>query len=174
MNINGPVGALSLARVVWAAALFFIINGCGAPVISKGVRDQADPTATFKAVFHDPDAYKGKTVLWGGIIIRTRNAKDVTWIELVQEPLAGDDRPIRREASEGRFLIRHDGFLDPAVYGRGREVTLVGEVRGLETRLLDEAEYRYPVVADKQLVLWGPAQEPAFHFNLGFGAVFSR
>ncbi|MBI3596793.1 MAG: Slp family lipoprotein [Nitrospirae bacterium] len=165
--------ALLKVKIAIGMAFLFIINGC-APAISKEVRDQVDPAATFKAVFHDPDSYKGKTVLWGGKIIHTRNTKDTTWIELLQQPLARGDRPIRESASEGRFLIRHEGFLDPAVYGRGREITLVGEVRGRETRSLDEVEYSYPVVADKQLVLWGPEQEPTFHFGLGFGAVFSR
>jgi outer membrane lipoprotein len=164
---------LNLQRISYALAFLLILNGC-AQAISEEVRAQVDPAATFKGVFHDPDSYKGKIVLWGGKIIQTRNTKGTTWIEVLEQPVGHDDRPVRGSASEGRFLIRHEGFLDPAVYGRGRELTLVGEVQGRETRPLDEVEYHYPVVSDKQLVLWGPQQESTIHFGLGIGATFSR
>jgi outer membrane lipoprotein len=153
--------------------LLLWVNGC-APAISKEIRSQVDPTTTFKAVFHDPDAYKGRMALWGGEIIHTRNTKDETWIELLQHPLAGNDRPNRAAVSEGRFLIRHDGFLDPAVYGRGREITVAGEIQGRKIQPMDEIEYNFPVVSDKELVLWGPQHEPTIHVGLGFGAMFGR
>lgn len=167
------VGPYALSRTFLTLPVLLILCGC-APAISKEVRNQVDPNATFKAVYHNPDSYTGKTVLWGGTILRTRNKNNVTWIELLQHPLARNDRPIRESASEGRFLIRHEGFLDPVVYGRGRELTLVGEVRGRETRKLDEVDYTYPVVSDQQLVLWGPEPESTFHFGVGVGATFSR
>ncbi|HTN43305.1 MAG TPA: Slp family lipoprotein [Nitrospiria bacterium] len=163
----------NLHRILWAVAFLWFLSGC-VQAISKEVLDEVDPAATFKAVFHDPDSYKGKTVLWGGKIIQARNKKNTTWIELLQQPLGRDDRPIRGSESEGRFLIRHEGFLDPAVYGRGRDLTVVGEIQGRETRPLDEVEFSYPVVSDKQLVLWGPHQESTIHFGLGVGATFSR
>lgn len=163
----------ALCRMARPVLVLLLATGC-ASAIPQDVRNRVDPAATFKSVFHDPDAYKGKIVLWGGEIIRTRTTKDATWIELLQHPLAGNDRPIQGAASEGRFLIRHDGFLDPAVYGRGREITVAGEIQGRQTRPLDEVEYAYPVIADQELVLWGPRHEPAFHFGLGLGATFSR
>ena len=132
-KIEIAIGIMNLRRILCGTAFLFILNSC-TQAISNEVRDQVDPAATFKAVFHDPDSFKGKTVLWGGRIIQIRNTKDTTWIELLQQPLARNDRPVQGSASEGRFLIRHEGFLDPAVYGRGRELTLVGEVRGRETR----------------------------------------
>jgi len=107
-------------------------------------------------------------------IIETRNTKDATWIEALQYPLDRNDRPVHGAVSEGRFLIRHEGFLDPAVYVPRREVTVAGEVQGRRTQTLDEAEYAYPVVADQEVRLWGPRKEPVFHFGLGFGVTFSR
>jgi len=172
-KIEIAIGIMNLRRILCGTAFLFILNSC-TQAISNEVRDQVDPAATFKAVIHDPDSFKGKTVLWGGRIIQIRNTKDTTWIELLQQPLARNDRPVQGSASEGRFLIRHEGFLDPAVYGRGRELTLVGEVRGRETRREDEIDYNFPVVSDKQLVLWGPEQEPSVHFSVGVGATFSR
>ena len=163
-------GLYSIPRLV---VVLLLAGGC-ASAFSKEIRHQVDPAATFKAVLQNPDSFKGKTVLWGGEIIETRNTPDAAWIELLQHPLSGDDRPIRGPVSEGRFLIRHEGFLDPAVYGRGREVTVAGEIRGGQNRPLDEIEYLYPIVADKEMVLWGPRREPVFHFGLGLGATFSK
>lgn len=160
-------------RIALGVALLLLMNGCS-PAISKEIRSRVDPEANFKVVILDPDSYKGEIVLWGGEIIRTRNTKDETWIELLQRPLAGNDRPIRDAASGGRFLIRHDGFLDPAVYGRGREITVAGEIQGRRIQSLDEIEYNYPIVSAKELVLWGPQHEPVFHIGLGFGATFGR
>ncbi|MBI3811158.1 MAG: Slp family lipoprotein [Nitrospirae bacterium] len=165
---------MTLCQLAWPVLVFLLTTGCISPAISRDVRNRVDPAATFKAVFHDPDSQKGKIVLWGGEIIRTRNTKEATWIELLQHPLDGNDRPIHGAVSEGRFLIRHEGFLDPAVYGSRRELTVAGEVQGRQTRTLDEADYAYPVVADQEMVLWGPRQEPTFHLGLGFGATFSR
>lgn len=173
-NGTWTVRRISLCRVAWPVLVFLLSTGCTSSAISHDVRSRVDPATTFKSVSHDPDSQKGKIVLWGGEIIQTRNTKEATWIELLQHPLDGNDRPIHGAVSEGRFLIRHEGFLDPAVYGSRREVTVAGEVWGRQTQTLDEAEYAYPVVADQEMVLWGPRQEPIIHFGLGFGATFSR
>ena len=163
--------SVAVPGIIGSAAIFLLMTGCGA-AISPELRAQVDPAVAFKAVFQDPDAYKGKVVLWGGEIIQVRNAKDGTWIELLQRPLGGDDRPIRDSASEGRFLVRHSGFLDPAVYAPGREMTVAGAVEGRRRQPLGEIEYSYPVVSDKQRVIWGPRQEPTFHFGLGIIKAF--
>ncbi len=164
----------ALRRIVWPVLVLLLTTGCSSSAISHEVRNRVDSATTFKTVFHDPESHKGKIVLWGGEIIRTHNTKDATWIELLQRPLDGNDRPIHEAASEGRFLVRYEGFLDPAVYGRGREITIAGEIQGRQTRPLDEVEYAYPVVANQETVLWGPRHEPAFHFGLALGAAFSR
>jgi len=164
---------LTFLQFVWPALVFLLSTGCTSG-ISREVRDQVDPSLTFKSVFLDPASHTGKIVLWGGEILQVRNTKDETRIEVLQRPLSGDDRPMRDSASEGRFLIRHKGFLDPAVYGMGREITVAGEVQGRQIQTLDEVEYGYPLVEDRELVLWDPQREPSFHIGLGFGAVFSR
>ncbi|NIR17244.1 MAG: hypothetical protein GWN86_26345, partial [Desulfobacterales bacterium] len=59
--------------------------GC-APVISKDIRDQVARDLSFKEVLQDPEAYKGKMVLWGGVIIKAENQKEGTLIEVLQKP----------------------------------------------------------------------------------------
>ena len=136
------------------------------------MRDRIDPGVTFKSVFQDPEFHIGKVVLWGGVIIQTLNEEGATWIELLQQPLRRNNRPILGNESEGRFLIRHEGFLDPVIYRSGREMTVVGEIQGAKTKSLGEIEYSYPVLSDKKLLLWDLRREPMLHFGFGLGATF--
>ena len=146
--------------------------GCRA-AISKEIRAQADETLTLDRVSTDPEQYQGKVILWGGEIIEVRNTPEGTVLEILERPLGSGDRPGHREAPRGRFLIMHKGFLDPAVYGRGLEITVVGEIVGKRSQTLDEIEYTYPLIEDRELVLWGPRRRgPAFH--IGIGATFIR
>jgi outer membrane lipoprotein len=61
----------------------------------------------------------------------------------------------RKARSQGRFLaVESDGFLDPAIVERDTPLTVVGEVKGVTTKALDEGEYQYPVLDIKHLVDW--------------------
>jgi len=65
----------------------------------------------------------------------------------------------QRSESEGRFIaVRSGEFLDPAVIEPNSPVTIVGEVKGAATKLLDESEYQYPVLEIKQLINWKELQ----------------
>ena len=44
--------------------LFLFLAGC-VHVISKDLRVKADPSLTFREVFQNPNAYQGKTGIWG-------------------------------------------------------------------------------------------------------------
>ena len=68
-----------------------------------------------------------------------------------------DDPPAeRRTESQGRFLALDRRAEDPASFPTGTRVTLVGEVKGHETRRLDESNYQYPTVDVKHLYVWDP------------------
>ncbi len=134
--------------------LLLILSAC-APVISKNLRDQTDPSLTFGQVIQNPDAFKGKTVIWGGEIIEATNEKDgSTIVEVFQRPLSWLDEPQDTAASQGRFLVRVEKYLDPYVYRRGRRVTVAGEILGEEVRPIGKMDYRYPLILSKELYLW--------------------
>jgi len=48
---------------------------------------QVDQSLTPQAVIDEPAASQGKTVLWGGTILDTRNLQDSTQIELLASPI---------------------------------------------------------------------------------------
>ncbi len=140
-------GAVLVAFVVYACA------GC-AHVISKEVRSQVDESISFKQVFQSPDAYKGKVVLWGGVIINTTHQKDGTLIEVLQKTLDTEGKPEDADRSEGRFLLFDKRFLDDALFSKGRRVTVAGEVIGKRVMPVGETEYAYPFISNKEIHLW--------------------
>jgi outer membrane lipoprotein len=153
-------------RAVVVAVL--LLCGC-APPFSRAALDRVDRTITFKDLHSDPERYTGKWVMLGGSIIGVRNAKDGTFIEVLQRPLGGRGRPKDTDDTEGRFIISSARFLDAAVYRAGRLITVVGKVAGVKAEPLGEIEYRYPVVAAEELRLWEPNSGPRFTFGVGVG-----
>jgi outer membrane lipoprotein len=130
-----------------------LIMGC-APVISKPLRDQVDNNLTFRDVFKDPDGHKGRVVVWAGVIIEAKNTKEGTLIEILQRPADFFGAPEEVDRSEGRFLALYSSYLDIAVYAKGREVTVGGEVEGKRIMPLGEIQYPYPLLLAKEIYLW--------------------
>ncbi len=72
--------------LVFGLLLLILFSGC--TPISKELRAQTDRTVGFQQVFQNPEACKGKIVIWGGEIIETINQKDgTTLIVVLQRPL---------------------------------------------------------------------------------------
>jgi outer membrane lipoprotein len=140
-------------KIKWVLILLWLPLGCA--VISQDIKSQADVLITFKQVSQNPEVYKGKTVVWGGEIIETTNQKNgTTLIEVFQRPLGWKDDPKLSAASEGRFLIRSDKYLDPYIYSKGRKITVGGEILGEVIKPLGKMDYHYPLVLSKQIYLW--------------------
>jgi outer membrane lipoprotein len=101
----------------------------------------------------------GSAVRWGGVIIDSTHSRADTCFEILSRDLDKYLRPRVEDRSGGRFIACKEGFYDPEVFARGREVTLVGRIRALEVRNVDEFEYHYPVVDVEELVLWEVREE---------------
>jgi outer membrane lipoprotein len=153
----------------------FSLTGC-APVISKQLRQQVAKDLTLGAVSKNPDAYKGKVVLWSGVIISSVNLKEGTMIEVLQKPADMQGKPKDVDESEGRFLALNPGYLDIAIYNGGRKVTIVGEIQGKKVQSLGEIEYIYPLIKVKEIHLWPVEKEqsvycpyPYWHYPRWYG-----
>ena len=133
-----------------------VIVSC-APLSGEIMR-QVDESLTYQVFQQDPQRYVGKTVLWGGVIIETINKMDVTVMKVRQTELDFEKRPQNLDRSAGRFLVRSAGFLDPAIYKEGREITVAGEVGGREVLALGGTQYSYPVILAKEIYLWEKRQ----------------
>jgi outer membrane lipoprotein len=155
-----------------AMAYVILMSGCS-HVISNEVLKEVDRNITFAQVAKAPDAYKGKTVLFGGDIIETQNLPDKTLILVLQRPIGRRGEPAAGDVSEGRFIIQTPGFLDPAIYSPGRKVTVAGMVLGKEVRPLGKIEYTYPIIEKRELYLWSEqdysSTKPQTHVGFGIG-----
>jgi outer membrane lipoprotein len=143
-------------RFSWFLLLFLLIlfSGC-AHVISKDLRTKSDPSLTLSQARQNPNATKGKWVVWGGEIVETVNQKDgTTQIEVFQKPLGWRGEPKDTSTSEGRFLILADKYLDPYIFRMGKKITVAGDIIGEKIKPLGEMDYRYPIVSSKQIYLW--------------------
>lgn len=157
------------------ASLFLalILTGC-ASGISRQARSQVTYNGPFSSVQLEPEAYKDRIVMWGGRIIETRTQSSSTEMVVLQLELTGQGYPLESDRSQGRFLVRSDGFMDPAVYPDGALITVVGRVEGSERQLIGEMSYLYPVISAIEIKKWRPGEDPSprFHFGIGIGARF--
>ena len=141
----------------------FAFSGC-APVISKQLRGQVAKELTLSEVLKDPETYKGKTVLWSGVIISSVNLKEGTIIEVLQKPADTRGKPKDVDESDGRFLALNPGYLDVAIYNSGRKVTVAGEVQGKRIQRLGEIDYTYPLISAKEIHLWPVEKEDRVYY----------
>jgi outer membrane lipoprotein len=144
--------------------LIIFTLGC-AHVISNDLRARADLSLSFSQVHQNPEAYKGKFVVWGGEIIETLNQKDgTTQIEVFQRPLNWRGEPKKTLVSEGRFLILAEKYLDPYFYRKGTKITVAGEIQGEKIKPVGEMDYRYPLLLSKELYLWEEYYYPVYSY----------
>lgn len=154
-------------RLLPAMAIVLMLAGCAQSahqtgqdlldtIIPAEVMAQVDQSVSFADLRASPNDYIGRTVMFGGVALKSQRVKDRTEIEILQLPTGPNRTPSdQRTQSEGRFIaVRSGAFLDPAVIERGSPLTVIGEVKGAVTKPLDEGEYQYPVLEIMQLVDW--------------------
>lgn len=142
--------------------------------ISQKAQSMVTYTGSFKQLQQQPEKYKGETVIWGGKVIDTKVSNSRTELVVLQLDLNSSKRPQGGEMSGGRFLVRTDQFLDPAIYSTGSLITVVGNVTGSTVMPIGEMDYRYPVIQPVEIKKWDPAMDssPRIHFGIGVGTHF--
>lgn len=160
----------------WITPLILLWLAACASTISPEVLKDVDQSIRFEALLKDPNAFQGKTILFGGDIIKTENSPDKTLIVVLQRSLNSNKKPSGGDRSAGRFIVSVPGFLDPAIFQPGRQITVVGMIAGKEVRALDDIEYSYPVIDKRHLYLWQrkSAVDTGPRVYFGFGAGIGR
>jgi len=138
--------------LVAAAALFGA--GCATAPFPAELTRSVNRSLTLAQIRDDPRAHLGARVMLGGEVLVTTPKAGRTELEVLAHRLDGRDAPERSDSSSGRFLVRMPDFLDPAIYARGRRITVLGTVAGSEERTLGELPYAYPVIAAERIKLW--------------------
>ncbi len=150
--------------------IFFLLmtvamfSGC-TRAISEQVRAQVNEGISLKAVRENPSGYTDEMTLWAGEIITAKNEKEGTMIEILQKPADLESRPKQGDLTEGRFLAYYKGYLDVAIYAKGREVTVAGRLKGERVQRLGEIEYTYPVIEVEEIYLWPEREKEQYPFE---------
>ncbi|MCC5856611.1 MAG: Slp family lipoprotein [Ectothiorhodospiraceae bacterium] len=161
-------------------ALLFL---CTLPVLAGCATGPGFPTEhvntelVARAASATAEGARGERVIWGGRIIQTEPEDRETRMEVLAYPLQRNQKPDTTEGSQGRFLVVHPGYLEPADYAPDRLITVTGELDQPRKGRIGEAEYRYPVVHAEALHLWPREpqrvrEEPRVRF--GVGVMISR
>lgn len=162
-----------LCRIA-AAVLLLGLGACASgPRYDTG---RADTGVTAAQVAAAPTAHGGARVVWGGVIITTRNQADHTEIEILSYPLDDAQRPDTSRGEQGRFLARHDRYLEGVDYAPGRHVTVSGTMEKTLEGKVDAAPYTFPLILADDVYLWPPdGRAPgSTRFHFGIGVIFSR
>lgn len=93
-------------------------------------------------------------VRWGGEIIQTEPREQQTCFFVLAEPLDAQARPRGGEHSTGRFVACKQGFYDPEVFAKGRDLTVTGTLAGTIQHKIGQYDYTYPKVAASNVYLW--------------------
>lgn len=133
-----------------------VLLGACATNIPKPIREAPPNSPTLEMLRGHVEEYKDVQARWGGTIASVENRPAETWLEIVSRPLQAYGRPAETGDSNGRFLARYKGFLDPMIFTKGRLITVVGKIEGEEQRQIDKFDYSFPVVAVDAFHLWEP------------------
>ncbi|AEG01657.1 Slp family lipoprotein [Methylomonas methanica] len=151
----------------------FLIPGlflCGcAGSISQNISQAPAPNLTLQDAVAQSEIHKGQPVRWGGTILAVTNNANDTEIEILAEKVDSSGKPLYSNDAQGRFLAKVDGFVDPAIYSRGRKMTAYGLMDALETRKIGEKPYVYPVVKVQKYQLWPNPSESDYADNSNCG-----
>ena len=147
---------------IFASFILLTLVACVHP-ISKGLRETLDSQISMAGLFASPDAYVGKKVMVGGIIVETRNFPDKSEIEVVQKDIDFSGGVSAKDETVGRFIFRQRGYLESEVYSKGREIIGAGKVVGSQSGKIGDREYLFPVVEAEELHLQEPYPQYPFY-----------
>ena len=142
------------------ALLALMLAGCASyPDVPDAIRTAPPSDVSPSQVRDSEESFEGRRVRWGGTVLDVKNQAEESWVEVLAYPLESVGRPDTDARAQGRFFGRVGGFLDPAVYGRGRRITLVGALGESVVQKIGDHEYRYPVVRADAHHLWPRAAD---------------
>jgi len=151
--LSGPVIKI-MRNLLILICLLSLIAMVSCTVISRQVRSEAETPVPFRTLLEEADKYRGRTVVLGGYILETENLASQTILKVLQAPFRVGEEPDLRDLSQGRFVVYHNGFLDPEVYAKDRAITVAGRVRGSAVEKIGDEQIAYLEIENREIYLW--------------------
>ncbi|AFJ03554.1 Starvation lipoprotein Slp-like protein [Methylophaga frappieri] len=144
-----------MLRLLMTVVSLTAISACSS--VPKTIQSAPSGDVQLTQVLQAKSDNAGKTVRWGGEIIKVENKNDASLIQITQYPLNHYGRPITSKKSLGRFLARTPEFFDPVVYKAGTLITFSGKTTAeTQTRKVDEKQLLMPVIDITDSYRWQP------------------
>lgn len=147
-----------IVRLLAATAATLVLGACATqPKPLQGAFNEITPHVAMQG-----DS-TGTTVRWGGRIVQVEPRPDATCFEMISTRLTASGRPYwADDDTNGRFIACREGFYDPAVFEKNREVTFTGRIDGYENRRIGEYDYRFPRMAADVVYLWPKREDTRY------------
>lgn len=136
-------------RLLFAVVAALALGGCA--TIPQPLQGNYPPVSLETARNGTANAAR---VRWGGEIIETQPREQQTCFFVLAEPLDSQARPESGGDSLGRFVACKQGFYDPEVFAKGRELTVTGTLQGTIQHKIGQFDYTYPRVEADNVYLW--------------------
>jgi outer membrane lipoprotein len=153
----------SLRAIRYPAAMLWLMLGLAmatsCAVISDEVSHSALPPLPFAELIQKAGDYQGQTVVVGGYVVSVANHKDQTRLVAVQAPLGVGQQPQSKDLSQGRIIFIYEGFIDPEVFTKDRQITVGGSILGSSSTEKPQHPFPYLRVQVKEIHLW-PKPKP--------------
>lgn len=147
----------NLAMIVGVACL---LSACSSTLPSRYIH-QAEPGVTLTMLASNPDRYRDKVVILGGVIVEEKQMGDHLFLRLRNRPLDKDYMPHRPPSLEspeaGHYWVMMRRQALPADYRQWARVTVVGQVAGNRPNSVVPKSESEPVLAALYLRGWGDA-----------------
>jgi len=140
-----------LLGIVFSLTLF------GCTVVSPRPTDKAPPLPPVDQLMRQSFQYVGETVVSGGYVLTVENFEGHTRIVALEAPLGSSQRPKSKDLSRGRLILRVDGFIDPEVYTKDRQITVGGRILAPDPQSLPV--YPHLLIQVDEIHLW-PVPKP--------------
>lgn len=109
-----------------------VAGGCSTSTIPKEFLQQAQPGVTLASLKANPEAYKGKVVILGGVIVDKKEQDGRIWLKVKNRPLDGDHIPriptSRNDPEAGHYWVMVNQQGLPQSHKDWARLTVVGRV----------------------------------------------
>ena len=148
--------------------LFCLFLG-GCTGLPKAMRDANVTDVTYTEGSQNIDSHKDVLVRWGGIIIDVENEENFSLVQALFYPLSYSGRPQPDKPNEGRFVIKSKEFLDPVVYAKDMEITVIGKLNGNIQRMVGKKAIQVPLIQSMAIHLWPKDQNSYYGHGPYYG-----
>lgn len=150
----------------WLSAGMMVVLSGYALQVPESIAAEPSNNPEFAAVIAQPNDYDGHKVRWSGTIAAVENqGMDATVLVIASRALNNEGKPLADAGSRGQFMAKVNHYLNPAIYAKGRSVTVDGTIVGSESRAIGNGPDSYPYVAADDYYLWPGAQQAASYYG---------